>query len=374
MNIMTIQITNQNKVIGGAYDRYMILINAFLKRGFIVHHLSPQGFSNIKHEKLVHHRVLESPFPPKFALFFLQSIFKMFQIGFNNKIDLIVVFSPLEAILGIFYKFFSRKTKLIVSFRCDSVASCSIMEDTIKRRILIYFINIIDKLAIKNSDLVIFISNKNKNDILKRTTIPGNEKIKIVYNGITPRLRELSKDEGIKFSKGEKIIGYVGLLYPGKGLKYLMEAFCKLSNKDPNLRLVIVGDGPEKQNLLDRVLKLDIQNKVIFTGYQKNPIKYIKGFDLMAVPSLVEPFGIVILEAFYVGTPVIGSRVGGITEILKYEELLFKPKDTDDLESKLSKILKDEKVYENVVELCKERSQFFKDDWVTNMINIIMEN
>ena len=374
MNIMSIQITNQNTIIGGAYDRYMILINAFLNKGFIVHHISPYGFSNIKHEKLIHHGVMESPFSPKFVLFFLQGIFRMFQVGSNNKIDLIVVFSPLEALLGIFYKLFFHETKLITSFRCDSVAACSIGENTFKTRILIYFLNIIDKLAIKNSDSVIFISKKNKNDILKRTNIKSSAKIKVVYNGITPRLKELSKEEGIKFSSENKIIGYVGLLYEGKGVKYLIKAFCKALNKEPDLRLIIIGDGPEKQNLLDQALKLDIQDKISFMGYKENPIKYIKGFDLMVVPSLEEPFGIVILEAFYVGTPVIGSRVGGITEILRYDELLFNPEDTNDLELRLSEILKDEKTYRNVSKLCKERSKFFMNDWVMNMMDTIINS
>jgi glycosyltransferase involved in cell wall biosynthesis len=378
-DILTIQITNQDTVIGGAYDRYMILINAFLNRGCTVHHLSPHGFSNIKHPKLSHHGVKESPFPPKFVLFFLQSIIKMFQITFNYKIDVIVAFSPLEALLGIFYKLFSRKTKLVVSFRCDSVASCLIMEDSIKRKILIYFINLIDKIAIKNSDLVIFISKKNKADILKRTKIKSSPKIKIIYNGITPRLKELSKERKVRFSDDEKlsddekIIGYVGLLFQGKGVRYLIESFSQLINKIPNLKLVIVGDGPDKEKLLNLTNNLGIEDKIIFTGYKKNPIKYIKGFDLLVVPSLVEPFGIVILEAFYVGTPVIGSCVGGITEILKYHELLFKPGNQHDLESKLYKILTDEESYQKLLKLCQERSQSFNQDWVTNMVNTICE-
>jgi glycosyltransferase involved in cell wall biosynthesis len=372
MNIITIQITNQNNVIGGAYDRYMILINTFLKKGFKVHHISPRGFSNIEHEKLIHHGVLKSPFSPKFMFFFIQSIYKMFQIRFNHKIDLIIAFSPLEAILGIFYKLLSRKTKLIVSFRCDSVASCSIMENSFKKSISIYLINFIDKLAIKNADQVIFISKKNKNDILKRTNIKSTEKIKIVYNGITPRLKELSKEDGVNFFDGKKIIGYVGLLFPAKGVKYLVEAFSKLLKKDPNLKLVIVGDGPDKKSLQDMSCRLNIEDRIVFTGYQKNPIKYIKGFDVLVVPSLVEPFGIVILEAFYVETPVIGSCVGGITEILRYNELLFQPKNSDDLKAKLSEMLDNKDSYKKVVELCKERSQFFRKDWAMEMMSVIL--
>lgn len=372
-DIITIQITNQDTVIGGAYDRYMILINAFLNRGCTVHHLSPHGFSNIEHPRLIHHRVKESPFPPKFVLFFLQSIIKMIQMASNYKIDVIIAFSPLEALLGIFYKLISRKTKLVVSFRCDSVASCLIMDDSIKRKILIYFINLIDKIAIKNADQVIFISEKNKTDILKRTKIKSSSKTKIVYNGITPRLEELSKEEMVRFSDDEKIIGYVGLLFQGKGVRYLIESFSQLLNKIPNLKLVIVGDGPDKEKLVNLTKSLGIEDKIIFTGYEKNPIKYIKGFDLLVVPSLVEPFGIVILEAFYVGTPVIGSCVGGITEILNYPELIFKPKDADNLESKLFNLLTDEESYQKVLKLCHERSKLFNQDWVTNMMNTICE-
>jgi glycosyltransferase involved in cell wall biosynthesis len=373
MNIMTIQITNQKKIIGGAYDRYMILINAFLNQGDTVHHISPDGFSNITHTNLIHHSVKPSPFSPKFLFFFAQSIFKIIPLMIYNRIDLIVTFSPLEALLGIFFKFFSRKTNLIVSFRCDSVASCSITDNNIKNKFLIYFLNLIDKIAINNSDLVIFISNRNKDDILKRTGIISTDKIKVVYNGITPRLEELGKAERVEFYGEEKIIGYVGLLFQGKGVRYLVEAFAKLLQNDDLLKLVIVGDGPEKKNLEDIARQMNIQDKIVFTGYQKNPIKYIKGFDLLVVPSLVEPFGIVILEAFYVGTPVIGACVGGITEILKYSELLFKPKDANDLELKLLNILGKESSYKNIVELCEKRSKCFNEEWVSKMMDVMLK-
>jgi glycosyltransferase involved in cell wall biosynthesis len=196
---------------------------------------------------------------------------------------------------------------------------------------------------------------------MKRTKYNHIEKTKVIYNSIiTSRLKRMAEDDGINVGTGKKIIGFVGGLYEeGKGLKYLIKAFYKVKQEVSNSMLVIVGDGPDKQKLISLAKNLNLEEDVIFTGFKENPVQYMKGFDLMVLPSLHEAFGAVILEALYVGTPVIGSRIGGIPEVLKYEELLFKPRNVDDLSSKIINLLKNNEVRRKAVDLCRERKGVF---------------
>jgi len=365
------QIKNMDKVFGGAYERYMQLIEEFTSRDWEVHHISPKGFSNIKHKNLIHHGILDIPLRPGFLPFSIQTFLRMLWLGAKTPVDLIVTFSVLEGLLGAIFKYFHKRTKLVISSRGDEVALAETnMKNGIKKTLYFKIFKIIEKYALKKADLVIFVSNKDRQNIVKRAKYNYIEKV--IYNGITPRLKRLSSERGVNFGTGNKLIGFVGLIYEeGKGLRYLMKAFSKVTQELPNSKLVVVGDGPGKRWLVSLVNSLGLEENVIFTGFQQNPIQYMKGFDLMVLPSLYEAFPAVILEALYVGTPVIGSKAGGIPEVLKYDELLFEPGNADELSSKILNLLKNDEAYGKALELCRERKEAFTFDWREEMLKAI---
>lgn len=372
MKVITMQIKNMDKVFGGAYERYMQLIEEFTSRDWKVHHISPRGFSNIKHKNLIHHGISDIPLRPSFLPFSIQTFVRMLWIGAKTPVDLIVTFSVLEGLLGAIFKYFRKGTKLVISSRGDEIALAETkMKKGIKKTLYLKISGMIEKRAIQKADLVILLSDKDRQNTIKRTKY-DIEKTKVIYNSITPRLKKLSRARGVNFGTGNKIIGFVGLIYEeGKGLKYLMKAFGEVKPKLPNSKLVVVGDGPGKQWLISLVNSLGLQQDVIFTGFQQNPIKYMKGFDLMVLPSLYESFGAVILEALYVGTPVIGSRAGGIPEVLKYDELLFEPGNVDELASKILNLLQNDEAYSKALELCRKRKEAFTFDWREEMFKTI---
>jgi len=127
---------------------------------------------------------------------------------------------------------------------------------------------------------------------------------------------------------------YVGSLSKHKGPQTLIKAFHSIKN--PIFRLHIVGDGKERTNL-ENLARGD--NRIRFYGYISEGIeKFYSQANIVVVPSLCfEAFGMVIIEAFAYDTPVIGSRVGGIPELIKDGKtgLLFKPGNTIDLSKKL---------------------------------------
>lgn len=108
------------------------------------------------------------------------------------------------------------------------------------------------------------------------------------------------------------VVGAVGRLHGPKGLKYLVEAFALARKQERGLRLVIAGDGPEKENL--ESLARELEADVLFLGYQADPVPLYPGFDLYVLPSLAEGSPNALLEAMACGLPSIASRVGGVPE------------------------------------------------------------
>ncbi|MDP1706350.1 MAG: glycosyltransferase [bacterium] len=101
------------------------------------------------------------------------------------------------------------------------------------------------------------------------------------------------------------VVGAVGRLSPEKGFDILLESFEKITTKKPETFLMIVGSGPEEKNLKALAVKLEISDKVIFTGYRRDIAAIMSLFDLMAVSSRTESFCLAALEAMFVGTPII---------------------------------------------------------------------
>ena len=89
--------------------------------------------------------------------------------------------------------------------------------------------------------------------------------------------------------------------------------------RTPRLSLIIVGEGPLKQSLMNKVIRLGLQNRIHFMGFvdQETLVAIYRSADVFVIPSLYEPFGIVALEAMASGVPVVSSDVGGLSEIVE---------------------------------------------------------
>lgn len=116
-----------------------------------------------------------------------------------------------------------------------------------------------------------------------------------------------------------KTIFYVGRLEPRKGVKYLLHAFKLLQDNNPNVSLIIAGDGPDREKLEDLVIDLELQN-VQFVGYVTNEEKrrYLQTADLFCAPALHgESFGIVLLEAMACGLVTVAGDNPGYASVMQ---------------------------------------------------------
>ncbi len=158
------------------------------------------------------------------------------------------------------------------------------------------------------SDKVVAISQAVKNRLIEDGVKP--EKIEVIYTGID---LERFKPNFEKKRKNERIVvGIVAVLRAAKRHKLLIEAIKNL----PDAELWIVGEGPQKKNLIEFVKKLNLEERIKFLGFQEKIEQIFQQIDIAVLPSEHEALGTALIEAQACGVPVIGSRVGGIPETL----------------------------------------------------------
>lgn len=161
--------------------------------------------------------------------------------------------------------------------------------------------------------------------------------VKVIYNGADPNLfSPISKEEARKslgISYGGDVLLYVGNLKEVKGVAYLIDAFGKMRDQQRESRLYIVGDGRER-NALDEMVKRRLLSKnIVFIGrrpHREIPI-WFSAADCLIMPSLSEGFPTLLSEAMLSETPIVGTSVGGIPELLldSVTGLVVPPKNTD---------------------------------------------
>lgn len=129
------------------------------------------------------------------------------------------------------------------------------------------------------------------------------------------------------------ILASVGRLSPQKGQRYLLQAMPILVQRFPSIQLLLVGEGPAREELLRLTQALDLERHVIFTGLRTDVMRLLQAVDVFVLPSLWEGFGLVLLEAMVARRPIVASSVGAIPEIVLDGKtgLLVPPRQPDHL-------------------------------------------
>lgn len=160
----------------------------------------------------------------------------------------------------------------------------------------------------------IVVSEAVKNSLIRQVGL-SPEKIEVIYNGIDPK-KFTSLPYKAHRQEAFITICSISRLYRTKGLKYLLVAARKVIDKFANLKLIIVGDGPAKDDLITFAQKLGISEHVEFTGKQLDIEEVLARTDIFVLPSYSEGLSIAVIEAMASGIPVIATSVGGIPELV----------------------------------------------------------
>ncbi len=198
-----------------------------------------------------------------------------------------------------------------------------------------------------------FIANSNSTKQHWRDLGIDGDKMRVVYNAINKeQIKPINIRSTWKIDKSVRFIGCVGSFAIGKGHGFLLQAFAGFVKLRSDIILLLVGDGPLKEELVRQSIKLGIRDYVIFAGYLDNVQDIIAGFDLLVLPSQTEAFGRVLLEAMQVGTPIVATNVGGIPEVVEHEYngLLVSYGDEEGLQKALERLLTDKELRSKLIE------------------------
>ncbi len=135
-------------------------------------------------------------------------------------------------------------------------------------------------------------------------------------------------------------VGIVATLRSWKGHLYLLEAFAQL--KRPNLHLLIVGEGPMRGPIEEKITALGILERVTLTGQRSDPEHWLQAMDIFCLPSYAnEGVPQAILQAMLCGLPIVTTPVGAILEAVKDNEsaLIVPPKDPESLAAAITRLL-----------------------------------
>ncbi len=176
------------------------------------------------------------------------------------------------------------------------------------------------------------------------------DKVDVIPNGID--FESFRQDVNIELYRrkyvppGDKMVFFVGRLVYEKGVQTVLEAMPLILSKIPNLTFVVAGSGPHLNQLKAMVEAFGLEGRVKFPGHMDTDAlcAFYKSADLTVVPSLYEPFGMVVLESMAMGTPTIVADTGGLSEIVVHEEtgLKFEPGNPDSLADAMLRILQDD--------------------------------
>lgn len=199
--------------------------------------------------------------------------------------------------------------------------------------------------------------------------------IEVIPNGVdleSFRNPSLPVDrESLGISPQDIVLTYVGRLGPEKNLTFLIRAFGGVASVIEDVKLLIIGDGPERENLEDLVKHMGIQNRVLFTGmvpYAHVP-DYLAISDAAVTASVTETFGLSVVEAMAAGLPVLGVDSPGISDIITDQETgLLAANDIASFTAKMMCMVQDQDLRERMGKMANEAADQYEIQRITRIL------
>jgi glycosyltransferase involved in cell wall biosynthesis len=190
-------------------------------------------------------------------------------------------------------------------------------------------------------------------------------KITVLHNFVKPFVpAPLSEVEQLRDRLGlqdKAVILVVGRLSSEKGHAVLLQAAARLEKMTgvPDFRVVVLGDGPENENLLRLRVRLGIENRIVMAGFQKDVSPFYSLGTMLALPSYSEGSPNVVLEAMAAGLPIAATAVGGVPEILEnaVTGLIVQPGDPQAMAEAILQLLHDPETAAKLADAARSRVQ-----------------
>jgi glycosyltransferase involved in cell wall biosynthesis len=204
----------------------------------------------------------------------------------------------------------------------------------------------------------------------KRLVDEGIQVDRVIYGGVPSRPPRPPLNN-------PPVVGFVGRLVPEKGADILIKAFARVLQEVPNVKLLIVGDGPQKERLSQIIHDLGLAASVEMLGHlpRAEMEARLSAAWVQVIPSLWdEPFGLVTIDAMMRGTAVIASAAGELANTVRHGEtgLLVRPGDVDELAQALITLLKDREQAERMGEAGRDvaLTHYSEDTFVNSFLDV----
>jgi glycosyltransferase involved in cell wall biosynthesis len=249
---------------------------------------------------------------------------------------------------------------------------------------LCYWYFIVERPLLSASKRVITASNELVDDLRRWHGVAIANKAVPVFNGIDTEWfrpdKELKTGLRSKYDikDNEILLLTLGTINREKGHHLAVEALSHLRRTNPNLRLMIVGTGEYQPQIKKMVWKAGLKNDVIFPGSAQNheTVSYYNGADIFLMPTLrVEGLPFVLLEAMSCGLPIIASRIGGNTSLVKDGKngFLVEPGNVEEISKKVLMLAEQRRVFKEISSSARETilQEFSVDTMVDGTIGLI---
>ena len=302
---------------------------------------------------------LKRTYNPFANLFFIFELKKYL----NNHNNDVVHFNSSNALFGaIGAKLSYYKPVTVFTFR-----GMSLLDDNYEtlKIIKIIYLNVF-KFLLKFIDKPVFVSKKN---LATAKELKIDARGTVIYNGRDPEdmkflAKEQARDElgkiiGINL-ENNFIIGTIGRLAYPKNYEFLIRNFGEILKINNSARLIIIGEGPERQKYHDLIEEFKREEYIFLSGEIKNAYRYITGFDLFVLPSIFEGLSITLIETLFSGVPILTTKVGGSPELLNNsEDQLYELNNEHDFIAKFKKLATDQNLYNTVSNQNKNQATNF---------------
>jgi glycosyltransferase involved in cell wall biosynthesis len=245
-------------------------------------------------------------------------IFDLYRLLRSGKYDIIHLNSSNTLIGSISSYLLKRKPKIVFTFH-----GLSFIDENFKIKWIIkFFAKLYFEVFLKTIDRTVFVSKLNYAESKQAKIVKYGE---VIYNGLDEKeLDILSAGEARVFFadkceidlSNSFLIGSTGRLAYQKNYEFLINNFLCIKKRIPKAKIVIIGDGPDRANYNEQIIKLGLTNDVFLVGSIKDSYKFIKAFDVFTLPSRYEGLSISLIEAIFAGVPILASNVGGNPEVV----------------------------------------------------------
>jgi glycogen(starch) synthase len=282
---------------------------------------------------------------------------KMADVTSKVDFDVMHVHDWLAAFSGITFKHYTKKP-MVLTVHSTEIGRAQGLHSPDS-----FSINGIEWWSNYEANRVIVCSQSMKDEICNHFNLPQN-KVDVIPNAIDASKYEIPVDRGAVRQRygvgwGEKLVLCVGRLVPQKGVEYFIRAIPKIARRFPEAKYVIVGEGWSRDLLEGEARASGHADKIRFTGFASDieVINLMTSADVLVVPSIYEPFGIVALEGMATGVPVVASQVGGLAEVIEHDKtgLFVYPRSPDSIAWGIGRILSDPDHARWIAENAKEK-------------------